>query len=219
MEATVPLGDQLRQRQEIGVEELRQLAPLLDDRDERVIVADRPQHTGVGRVPGLALAAGGELELLEEDPRELLGRAELELLAGVLVRLRLELLDALAEARGDLAHAVGVDPDPGVLHVGEHRGERQLDLVVELLGAPLAQTRPEQRRETADGLRAPDERGGLLLGRGHRHELQAVLAREVVQLVAGAAGIDEIRGDQRVVRGRPAEPQELRVVRRDRRRI
>ena len=149
--------------------------------------------------PVLPLRPDVSSELLEEDPRELLGRAELELLARVLVRLRLELLDALGEARSDLTHAVGVDPDPGVLHVGEHRGERQLDLVVELLGAPLAHARAEQRREAANGLRAPDEGGGLLLGRGHRHELEAVLAREVVELVAGAAGIDEVGGDQRVV--------------------
>ena len=95
VQPAVPLVDQLGQRQQVRVEELRQLAPLLDDRDERVVVADRPQDAGVGRVAGLALAPGGELELLEEDPGELLRRAELELLARVLVRLRLELLDPL----------------------------------------------------------------------------------------------------------------------------
>ena len=215
VEAAVPLVDQRRQRQEIGVEQLRQLAPLLDDGDERVVVADRPQDTGVGRVAGLALAPGGETELLEEDPGHLLGRAQLELLPGELEGLCLELLDALAEARGDLAHPVGVDPDPGVLHVGEHRGERELDLVVQLLRAPFPQARTELGREPSRRLRATDEGGGLLLGRRGRDELQPVLAREVVELVAGAPGIDEVRGDQRVVRRRAAEPEELRVVRRD----
>ena len=40
-----------------------------------------------------------------------------------------------------------------------------------------------------------------------------MLAREVVELVAGAAGIDEVRGDHRVVCRRPAEAQLLRIVR------
>ena len=84
---------------------------------------------------------GRQLELLEQDPRELLRRAELELLAGELERGRLELLDPLREPRRDLAHPVRVDPDPGVLHVREDGGERQLDLVVELLHPPLPQPR------------------------------------------------------------------------------
>ena len=42
-----------------------------------------------------------------------------------------------------------------------------------------------------------------------------MLAREVVELVAGAARVDEVGGDQRVVGRRATEPQELRVVGRD----
>ena len=93
-----------------------QLAPLLDHGDDLVVVPDALQHARVGRVAGLALAARRQLELLEEDARDLLRRAEHELLARELVRVRLELLDAVGEARGDLAHAVRVDLDPGVLH-------------------------------------------------------------------------------------------------------
>src|SRR5581483_2550661 len=87
--------DQVRERAEVRVDELRQLAPFLDDADERVLVADRAQHARVGRVARLPLAPGRELELLEEDPRDLLRRAEHELLARELVRLRLELLHAV----------------------------------------------------------------------------------------------------------------------------
>ena len=58
---------------------------------------------------------------------ELLRRAEHELLAGEVVRAGLELLDPVAEARGDLAHPVRVDPDARVLHRREHGGERKLD--------------------------------------------------------------------------------------------
>jgi hypothetical protein len=124
VEAPVAVVDQLGQRQEVRVEELRQLAPLLDDRDDRVVVPDRAEDARVGRVPRLALPPGRQLELLEEDPRELLRRAELERLAGEVERGRLELLDPLREPRRDLAHPVRVDPDPRVLHVGEDDGER-----------------------------------------------------------------------------------------------
>ena len=81
------LVDQRRQRPEIGVQQLRELAPLLDHGHERVVAADRSEHLRVGRVAGLALAAGGQPELLEQDARDLLGRADHELLARELVRL------------------------------------------------------------------------------------------------------------------------------------
>jgi hypothetical protein len=112
-----PISD--GQRHEVRVEELRELAPLLDHGHDLVLGADRAQHLRVGRVAGLALAAGRELELLEQDAAELLRRAEHELLVRELVRARLELLDAVGEAGGDLAHAVRVDADAGLLHPAE----------------------------------------------------------------------------------------------------
>ena len=182
-----------------------------------MVVADRTKHARIGRVAGLALPSGREPELLEQDPGELLGRAELELLARELERARLELLDALGKTRGDLSHAVGLDPDAGVLHVGEDGCERQLHLVVELLHAPLAQAGTKLRRETACGLRPAHQRGGLLLGRRLGHELDAVLAGQVVELVAGPAGVDQIGGDQGVVPDM-SEALGLGVVREDLRR-
>src|SRR5713101_5541921 len=104
-----------------------------------MVVPDRAQHARVRRVARLSLPSRRELELLEEDPRELLRRAEHELLARELERLRLELLDAVRESRRDLAHAIRVDLDADVLHRREHRGERKLDVVVQLLAATLAQ--------------------------------------------------------------------------------
>ena len=106
--------EQRGQRLEIRVEQLRELAPLLDDRDDLVVAPDRPQHLAVRRVPGLPLATGRQLELLEQDAAQLHGRADDELLAGELVRPCLELLDPVAKPCRDLTHAVRVDADAGV---------------------------------------------------------------------------------------------------------
>ena len=60
-----------------------------------------------------------------------------------------------------------------------------------------------------------DERGRLLLRGRLRDELEAVLAREVVEVVPCAPGIDEVRRDQRVVSRRDPQAECFRIVRRD----
>src|SRR5207248_11085764 len=135
------VADEGRQRSEVRVDELRGLAPLLDHLDDLMLMADRAEHARVGRVARLSLAAGRQLELLEEDARELLRRADHELLARERERLRLELLDAVGEPRRDLPHAVRVDLDALVLHRRKDGGQWQLDAVVEILAAALAQPR------------------------------------------------------------------------------
>ena len=187
------------QRPEIRVEELRVLAPLLDDAHELVLAADGAEHAGVRRVAGLALAAGCELELLEEDARHLLRGAEHELLAGKLVRPRFQLLDAIREPRGDLPHAVRVDPDSGVLHRREDLGERELDGAVQRVEAALGDPRPQERSELVDGGAVADERRGLLVGRRLGHELDAVLGSEVVEWIVRAPGLDQVGHQERVV--------------------
>ena len=209
--APVGLGDQARQRPEIGVEELRVLAPLLDHADDLVLAPDRAEDTRVGRVARLAFAARGEAELLEQDPPDLRRGAEHELLAGELVRARLELLHPVGKASGDLAHAIGVDLDADVLHRREHLGQRQLDLPVEALGAPLGQAFAHPTDQPARKLGAPDERGRLLLGRRVEQHVDAVLGREVVELVGRSAGLDQVGREQRVV-GNAAHPLRLGVV-------
>jgi hypothetical protein len=176
-----------------------------------VLAPDRAENARVGRVAGLPLAARGQLELLEQDPRDLLGRAQHELLARQLVRLRLELLDPVGQACGDLAHPVRIDLDARGLHRCEHLRQGQLDLAVEGLRPALADAL-EQRVAQAQGRgRVADERRGLLLGLGDRQELDPVLGREVVERVLGPARIDQVREDHRVVRRLDA--QRLGVVR------
>src|SRR5207247_4596988 len=70
------LADQRRQRAEVRVDQLRQLAPLLDRRDDLVRGADRAQDARVRGAGGLAFATGGQLELFEQAGGDVVGGAE-----------------------------------------------------------------------------------------------------------------------------------------------
>ena len=129
--------------------------------------ADRAQHARVGRVAGLALAARGQAEHLEEDARHLLGRAEHELLAGELVRARLELLHPVGEPGGDLAHAVRVDagrPRPPSPRARALSGSSIV--AVERVEAALRDPRAERRVEAERRRGVAHERRGLLVRAG-----------------------------------------------------
>src|SRR3954470_2196046 len=74
--------DHARQRLQVRLGELVELAPALDLGDDLVLVADGLQHARIGGEAGLAAALLRQAELDEEDLAELLGRADDELLAG-----------------------------------------------------------------------------------------------------------------------------------------
>jgi hypothetical protein len=121
-----------------------------------------------------------------------------------LVRSRLELLHAVGEPRGDLAHPVGVDPDTGVLHVGQHLGQGQLDRLVQLEIPALEQTRAHRRHEPERQRRPAEERGRLLVGLGFGPDVDPVLEREVVEFVRGPPRLDQVGREQGVVCGHNA---------------
>ena len=213
VQPAVTLRDQRRQRQQVGVEQLRVLAPLLDHRHD--LVVRRGSRAGHGcRSSSPSCPCGpARAQLLEQDSSHLLGRAEHELLAGEVGGERLELLDPIREPGGDLAHAVRVDLDACVLHRREHRGQRQLDVLVELERAALDDALAHRRGEPAGCLGMPDEARRRLLRGRLRVELEAVLGREVVDEVRRAAGLDQVRREHRVVGRSEREVQRLRVVR------
>ena len=77
--AARPRVDQRRQRVGIRRLELGE-CPVLDDLGGQLVAeGELLQHVGVGRVAGLGLPERRQLELLEEDGGELLGRADIEL--------------------------------------------------------------------------------------------------------------------------------------------
>ena len=172
---------------------------------------DRAQHLRVGRVAGLALAAGRQLERLEQDASELLRRAEHELLARELVRERLELLHPVGEASRDLSHPVRVDANAGFLHPAEHADERHLDVAVERFGSAFAHAVEQRVAQAQRDGGVTDQAGSLLLGLRLGDGLDRVLGREVVEEVLAARRIDQVGEDHRVVGG--LDSKRFRVVR------
>ena len=144
--------DELRQEIGVGRFQLRQLAPVEDAGAELVAFGGEVlEHARAGRPgAGARLGAAGEAELAEQDVAELLGRADVELFAGMLVDLRLvpgELLGELARhARQDLP----VDLDAARFHARQHRHQRPLERLVDVghvLGdEPRLQHQPQPQR-------------------------------------------------------------------------
>ena len=124
--------DHVGQRLDVGAAQLGQLAPLEDAIDDRVGVDEALHLLGVGGVALRGLARFGQFELVEEHAAELLGRADVELVSGVLVNLRRDRLDFAVELLVEVFEDVGVERDAGQFHVDEDRDQRQFELAVEL---------------------------------------------------------------------------------------
>ena len=209
--------DQVRQRVEVGVLELGELAPALHLGDDLVLVADLGEHAGVGREAGLAAALLGQSQLVEEDLAELLRRADGELAAGEVVDLALELVDPLGHALADLREALRVQLHAGALHGGEHLDQRHLDLVehalepkaLDLLALAAASSKAKRASVGGSAVGSPSAasescslRGSLLPAlRGCRARRgEAGIGCELGEVVDAAGRVDQVGGDHRVVR-------------------
>ena len=191
MQAAVGVDDQ-RQRVEVGLGQLGQLAPALDLGDDLVLGADRLEHAGVGRVAGLAAPLARQAELAEQDLLQLLGRAERELLAGELVDLGLERVGLGLDPLGDLVQALGVELDPGELHVAQDPHDRQLD-VDQQVGQPA----PADLLALPGGERVGQQRVG---GRPRRRRRrQPALLAQLAERVGAARRLEQVGGDLGVV--------------------
>ena len=85
------------------------------------------EHVGVGAGAGLRLLDDRQLELVEQHLGELLGRGDVERVAGQLFDLDFQLFEPLAVARAQLGEPRGIDADAVELHVGEHVDQRHFD--------------------------------------------------------------------------------------------
>ena len=86
------------------------------------------QRVGVGRVAGLGALGLRHAELLEEHDLQLLGRAEVDLLADHPEGLRRRVADLGSEVALERLEVVEVDGDAGLLHRGQQVDQRQLDV-------------------------------------------------------------------------------------------
>src|SRR5207247_3898580 len=93
--------DEPGQRVRVGALELGEAAMLEDLAGQRLAERQLAQHVGVRRGPGLRASQDRQLELLEEDLRELLGRGDRELLAGQRVDLAREVVEVALELLGE----------------------------------------------------------------------------------------------------------------------
>ena len=185
------VADPVRERVQVGLGELGQLAEALDLGDDRMLVADRLQHLGVGAEAGLAAALAAELELLEEDRAELLRRADHELLARELPDLALELDHLRPDPGRDRLELLRVELDAGLLGLAQDVHERQLDLVHQVGQAALLDLRALRLRERVD---EHGEGRELVAGVGG----DPALLRELVERVAAAGGVEQVAGDRGV---------------------
>ena len=107
--------------------------------DHLVLAAQLLQDRCIGRPPGPRPLRGGQLQLVEEDRFELLGRPDVELVAHRAVDLRLERCELRAELLAHRGERPAVDEHPGELHAREDRDEWHLDLGEEIAQRRLGQ--------------------------------------------------------------------------------
>ena len=119
--------DLLRKGIDVGRFEFAEGAVFEDLVDDRVGVLETLEHILIDGVAGLGLAPGRQLQLFEEERRNLLGGVDIELAADERVDILLALPETRADLLGEIMQVGDVDGDPGALHVHEHGDERHLD--------------------------------------------------------------------------------------------
>ena len=122
--------------------------------------------------------------------------------AGQLVGLLLQLVDLVAQLGGDLGHPVGVHLHAAALHLGQHRHQRQLDVGVERGHLALLDALGQPRVDGDLGTGGGHQRRRLGVGLDGRGD--ALLLGQVGDLIAGAAGVEQVGGELRVAGGKQA---------------
>ena len=192
-----------RQRLDVGRAQLRVDPPLEQLVDHRVRRAQLLEHRRVGRVAGLRPLALGQVELEEQDLLELLGAAEVELVADVDVDLlpragRSRRANSRSRtpsaSRSSATPTASIRARTGMSGSSTSRNSRsRLDLVEPALER-LADGQRGQRLEPGPGRRRQ-------LGR-RRQDLVEVLGDDVGDRLAAQRGVEDVGRDLRVERDR-----------------
>ena len=192
--------------------ELFDLAVLEDLLDHRMRAAKLLEHRRVGGKTRPGAATAGQLELVEQERLQLLGRVDAEIVAHGVVGLALDSRDLTRELLPQRAQVREVHGDPRFLHFDEHVDERQLDVAVEPLEAEALELNSELFAKTRRRHRARAGTGHPLVERGCAQRIFAVRHRQdgdlqlqpfggkILKRVVSAAGVDEVARDHRVHR-------------------
>ena len=159
------------------------------------------EHRGVGRKTSAGPTSPWQLELLEQQGLQLLGRVDPEVVPHRLVRLAFDPRDLARELLAERAEVREIDRDARLLHLDEHRDQRELHVPVQPLEAEplelhsklLTQTRRRDRARACtgdaliEGRRA--ERVLAIRDRKQRHLEMKALGREVLEGVVAPARV------------------------------
>ena len=172
----------------------------LDDRHDRVQVADLREHLLVGRVARLAACGRPAARAARTAPRRAAWASRSRTARPPARRPAARARPPLGHPRGDLGHAGRVDATPASLHRRQHGHERQLD--VRQQRAQLALL--EAARPAARAAAARRRRGGPAPRRRLRPPpatgSMALLGQQVVDRVLAAVRVDQVRGQLGVER-------------------
>jgi hypothetical protein len=194
-----PIGcDQRRQRLDVRRAQFGVDPPLEELVDHRVGRAELLENGGVGRKPGLRPAALWQVQLEEQDLFQLLGAAEVELVADVGIDALLEPSDLRSELAVEHLQRVEIERDAGRLDPREHRDERQLDLAEETLQPELGQAFLERLADRHRGEGLETGASGRRKVGGRWQDLVEVLRDDIGDGLAAQCGVEDVRGDLRV---------------------
>ena len=150
-----PSGDDRLEQPLDGLPQPGDVAVPQQVQQERVLGLDVEllQRVGVGGVAGLGALGLGHPELVEEHHLQLLGRAEVDLLADDREGLVGGELDLAGELRLERLQLVDVDGDAGLLHPGQQVDQRQLDVGQQPGAAAVLELLVQRRGQVEHGAR------------------------------------------------------------------
>ena len=222
VDAAVGGADVLGEAVDIGVFELHAGAPIEEEVDDGVAVADFEEELFVGGIlaAGGALDGGVERQFAKEELAHLLGAGEVDASTGEAAELQLQADNLALELVAEAAEGGRVEPHAQLLHLEEDLAQRLLALGQEFALATRLHLRPERGIEAEGGVGPFAEGRFAGATAGHRREgLAQGLGGHVGELVA-VGGLQQVVLEEGVVdRSGQFEPgvgeegaQGLRVV-------
>ena len=131
--------DKLGQGVDIGAEELFQTSMGENVVDDWSLRTELLQHLfGCDELSGFGLLGlVHNLHLAKQHLAHLLGRCYVELVSGELVYVLFNLLNAVGQGSRCLGKSLGVEPHSVHLHFCQHRHERHLDVIEQVVNTSL----------------------------------------------------------------------------------